>query len=308
MLFITTQPDNDYYVWQLQVQLNNFKKFGLEDKCIIIFGYNPIIGKNPNAEEFEKNTSAKILFYPDKRDLSTRLYLPSIRPHLLKQLYKNDFEIVENKNYLYLDCDMIFSNYPDFSKIVDEKYVHLSDMSTHFSFGEIKSNKSLYENMCKTVGISPTIVNKNVKYSGGFSYVFKYFHYFDYDFWEKVETDSTILYKMMLVTNSKDNFTQIMAANNWAMLWNLWLIGYDTRITQELAQSWATNPIADWGKYNLFNNAGVIEKDKKTMFYKGDFFEKTPFNHDFSKISADYCSIKYVDEIIETSHALKREN
>lgn len=309
MLFITTQPDSDYYVWQLQVQLNNFKKFGCEDKCVVIFGYNPAIGINSNAEDFAKKTKAKVFFYPDNRDLSTRLYLPSIRPHLLKQLYLKNPEVILNRNFLYLDCDMLFADYPDFSKMNEEKFVHLSDTESLFSFEELmRSNEELFEKMCKVVGITPYVVNKYFDTAGGIAYAFKFFHYFDYDFWDKVERDSSGLYKIMLVTNNKDSLAQIMSANKWALLWNLWLIGYDTKVSNELSTSWANDPIEEWNKHNLFNNAGVREEDRKFLFYKGDFDEKTPFEEDFSYVSKEYCSSKYVDEILSTKIALKLDD
>lgn len=306
MLFITTQPDSDYYIWQLQVQLNNFKKFGCEDKCVVVFGYNPTIGVNPKAEEFEKHTTAKVLFYPDNRDLSTRLYSPSIRPHLLKQLYRKNPEILLNKNFLYLDCDIVFTDYPDFSKLNEEKFVHVSDTESLFSFETIMTeNKDLFEKMCKVVGITPYVVNKYLGTAGGMSYAFKYFHYFDYEFWDKVEKDSASLYKIMLVTNDEDSLEQIMSANKWALLWNLWLIGYDTKKSEELDTIWAINPIADWNTHNLYNNAGVREEDREFLFYKGDFEEKTPFEVDLSYVSKEYCCSKYVEEIIATKSASK---
>ena len=161
MLFVTTQPDSDYYIWQLQVQLNNFKKFGCEDKCVVVFGYNPIIGINPNAREFEKNTNAKVLYFSDTRDLSMRIYQPSIRPHLLKKLYKENPEIVDNKNYFYLDCDILFSNYPNFNHLDDEKFVHMSPTPSEFSIDYIrKRNHDLFEKMCGAVGISTQVVEK----------------------------------------------------------------------------------------------------------------------------------------------------
>jgi len=306
MLFVTTQPDNDFYLWQLQVQLNNFKKFGCEEKCIVIFGYNPLIGINPNAKYFEKTTTAKVLYYPDNRELSTRLYTPSIRPHLLKQLYRDNPEIILNKNYMYLDCDIIFSGYPDFSKMNDEKYVHVTNTESLFSFEKIMvENKDLFEKMCKVVGITPYVVKKNLESAGGITYIFKFFHYFDYGFWNKVEKDSANLYKMMLVTNNEDSLDQIMSANKWALLWNLWLIGYDTKKSIELNMTWAKNPIKDWNTHNLHNDAGVKPEDRENFFYKGDFIEKSPFDEDFSYVLKEYCNSMYVNEILATKSALK---
>jgi hypothetical protein len=306
MLFITTQPDTDYYIWQLQVQLNNFKKFGCEDKCIVIFGYNPAFGISPNAVEFAKKTKAKVLYFPDTRDLSTRLYVPSIRPHLLKKLYKRNPEMILNKNFLYLDCDIVFADYPDFSRMNEEKFVHLCNTESLFSFEKLmRSNKELFEKMCKVVGITPYVVNKYFETAGGIAYAFKFFHYFDHDFWDKVERDSVGLYKIMLVSNNEDSLMQIMSANKWALLWNLWLIGYDTKISTELSTSWASDPIENWGKHNLHNNAGVKSEDRGFLFYKGDFDEKTPFEDDFTYVSSEYCSSKYVEEILSTKRALK---
>lgn len=309
MLFVTTQPDSDYYIWQLQVQLNNFKKFGVEDKCVVIFGFNPQIGVNPNARAFEDSTTAKVLYYPDRRDLSTRLYLPSIRPHLLKQLYRNNPEIIENLNFIYLDSDVIFADYPNFSKLNEEKFIHISDTSNQFVTDFIKTHdRSLFEKMCKIVGISPYVVEKNKSNSGGLVYLFKHFNYMDYAFWEKVEKDCAQLYKMMLVSIKDDSEIQNLTANKLAFLWNLWLIGYDTKVSTELSVSWATNPIEDWYKHKLYNNASVDDEFTAFLFKKTDFVENSPFEADLSYVSDKYCSYKYVDELLSTKKALNPKN
>lgn len=309
MLFVTTQPDSDYYIWQIQVQLNNFKKFGSEDKCIVIFGYNPTIGLNPKVELLQKKTRAKVLSYPDTRDLSSRLYSPSIRPHLLKQLYENDYDLILDKNFLYLDCDIIFSDYPNFSKLNIEKCVHISDTSNHISFDKIKKkNKILFEEMCRSVGISSYVVEKNKENAGGVVFLFKKYNYFDYEFWNKVELDSNSLYKLMLVSNDKYTRFELITANKWALLWNLWLIGYDTKTSTELDFTLATDPIENWSKNNLYNNAGVTPENESFLFKKMNFTEKTPFLEDHSHVSTEYASFKYVMEIFATAEALNLRN
>ncbi len=162
--------------------------------------------------------------------------------------------------------------------------------------------------MCQHVSISSKLVAANKEKNGGMVYMFKDIHYFNYEFWDKVERDSVQLYKMMLVANNSDDSIQIMTANQLAMLWNLWLMGYETELTNELSLSWATNPIGDWTKNNLFNDAGVEKKDSHYLFYKGDYNNIMPFGRDFSYVSKDYCSIKYVEEIITTGKALKLGN
>lgn len=306
MLFITAQPDTDYYIWQTQVQLNNFKKFACEDKAIIIFGYNSTIGLNPKVIELRKNTSAKILTYDDTRNLSTRLYSPSIKPHLIKKMFYYDGDLVRNKEYVYLDSDIIFTNYPNFNELSFEKVIHVSDTSTQISFDTIKNkNENLFNEMCKIVGITPYIIEKNKKNGGGIVFFFKKFQYFDYDFWDKVENDSNNLYKLMLVSNDKYRSIEMVTANKWSILWNLWLMGFETKISDELSVCWATNPINDWSTHNLYNNAGVNEKDKNYMFYKSDYVNKCPFETDLSYVSDKFCSFNYVKEILETAKALK---
>lgn len=309
MLFVTTQPDSDYYIWQVQVQLNNFKKFGCEDKCVIIFGYNSKLGINPRVRDIEKITRSIVLCYPDNRDLSMKLYSPSLRPHLLKQLFQKNPEVLVNKNYLYLDCDIIFTEYPNFSELNRERVVHISDTTSQISFDSIKEKDSyLFNQMCRSVGINEYVVDKNKATGGGIVFLFKKSHYFNYEFWEKVEKDSNTLYKMMLVSTENFRSVEMVTANKWSLLWNLWLIGYDTKISKELAVSWATNPIEDWNLHNLYNNAGVCEKDRFFLFYKTDFIEKCPFTSDLSYVSNKYCSYNYVQEIVGTGKELNLRN
>src|SRR5258706_13625840 len=118
MKFLSAQLDNDYNLWQLQVQMFNFKKFGIEDKSIVLIGYNPEIGVSQKALEFKEITNATVIFLPDNRDLSDRLYTPSIRPHLIKQLYIDHPDMLENKAVLYHDCDILFIKLPHVKDLI----------------------------------------------------------------------------------------------------------------------------------------------------------------------------------------------
>ena len=113
---------------------------------------------------------------------------------------------------------------------------------------------------------------------------------------------------MMLVTVNKDSYIQILTANKWALLWNFWLIGYDTKPTNELSMTWANTPISEWKNHNLYNNASINESQRNYLFYKGDFVDKSPFGEDFKYVSKEHCSIKYVEEIISTGIALNSVN
>lgn len=310
MKFLTAQPDTDYYVWQLQVQMHNFKKFGIEDKTIILFGYNPKIGINEKALEFKETTDARVIFLPDTRDLSQRLYLPSLRPHIIKQLYTGEYaDILQNKAVLYMDCDVIFTKIPNLKDYIDKRKIYLSDTRSYIGAAYIREKGlGLLEKMCQVVGINPTHVINNQEMSGGAQYLFTSNFNLSYDFWNKVERDCNILYKTMLVTSEKNGAQhpiQSWTADMWALLWNIWLMGLDTEIIDELSFCWATSPVSELESNNIYHNAGVTENEKSYMFYKGDFISKSPFDVDLSYVSNTYCSSFYVNEICETAAALK---
>lgn len=312
MKFLTAQPDSDYYVWQNEVQMVNFRKFGIEDKTIILFGYNPELGINENAIRFKENTNARVIFLPDNRELSQRLYLPSLRPHVIKQIYSEHPDLLENKAVMYIDCDVLFTRMPDLKNYVDKRKVCLSDTRSYIAASYIlQKGEGLLSEMCNIVGINPANVIKNEDSSGGAQYLFPSNFNLSYDFWDKVEKDCNALYKLMLVTSSKyspNHPIQSWTADMWALLWNIWLMGLDTEIVEEMSFAWATSPISELERHNIYHNAGVTENERDYLFYKGDFMSKTPYDVDLSYVNKTYCSSFYASEIIETALTLKSKD
>lgn len=311
MKFLSVQPDSKYYIWQLQVQMHNFKKFGIEDKCVILLGYNPEIGVSKEAINFKEKTSARVIFLEDTRTLSEKLYVPSIRPHLIKKLYRDYPDLLENKSVLYHDSDILFTELPNLKDLVNQRKIFMSDTISYVGANYIKQKgEGLLIEMCKVVGINPSIVEKNENNSGGAQILFTSNFNLSYDFWEKVEKDCNNLYKLMLVTSDKyspHHPIQSWTADMWAILWNIWLVGLDTEITKELSFSWATSPINEIKIHNIFHNAGVTA-DSKNLFFKGSFIDISPFDVDLTYVSDQFCSRYYADEIIETAKSLKGEN
>jgi hypothetical protein len=54
----------------------------------------------------------------------------------------------------------------------------------------------------------------------------------------------------------------------WAVLWNAWLRGNETKVTPELDFCWATDTINRWEETSIFHNAGATP-DRKDIFFKG---------------------------------------
>jgi hypothetical protein len=297
MRFLSAQPDSDYYIWQLEVQCNNFKKFNLEKNMLILFGYDKRIGINPNAKFFAEKTNAKVFFISDTR--LNKSYVPSIRPHIIKKFYGQN-NIVEP--IFYHDSDIVFLSKPNFDEILrNENQVLLSDTISYIGASYIKSKgDKLLDEMCGVVGIKPEIVLKNEKKSGGAQYLFN--TQLNFKYWDKVESDSTKLYELMQTTSNiytPEHPIQSWCADMWAVLWNLWFLGIDTSISNELAFCFATDEIEDKKNVPILHNAGVTTSSKN-HFFKGNYINQSPYGVDYSFVDKKYCSYLYVQEIIET--------
>ena len=290
MKYLSVQPDSDFYLWQLQVQMSNFRKFGIEQDSIIVLGYQGEI--NPNALAFEKTTTAKVHFIEDTRkDVK---YIPSLRPHLLSKLYK---ESPIKESVFYHDADMIFTySLPDFSAMSEQR-VYVSDTVSYIGANYIRSKSpELLERMCHEVGIDPVTVEANQKNSGGAQYLFNV--PLDSIYWEKVERDCEELYQLMNDTSgiyNPQHPIQSWTSDMWSVLWNLWLRGIDTEVNSELSFCWPTDFIEAWNRNKIFHNAGV-SPTRNELFYKGAFITQSPFSIDLSSVSPSYCSFNYVAE------------
>ncbi len=295
MKFLSAQPDNDYFVWQLEVQCYNFRKYDLEKDMLILLGYSKKYGVNPNAKRFAEKTKAKVFFVADTRIETS--YIASIKPHLVLKFYMQN-KIVEP--IFYHDSDIIFRSQPNFDVFPDMNKIYLSDTTSYIGAKYIRSKgEDMLKGMCKIVGIDEKIVIDNQKNSGGAQYYFN--KPVDYKFWGKVEHDSNKLYQYMIETSKKNPIKypiQAWCAEMWATLWNIWLLGIETEVVDELKFCFPTDLIEDAQNVKILHNAGVT-KENDNLFYKGDFIDKAPYGVDFSHVNKDYCSYLYVNEINE---------
>ena len=83
--FICAQPATDYYVWQVDVMLNNFITMGINLNWVDVVCniQNNIPDKWIKLAE---HYPARFFFYKDTRE--TKHYISSIRPNILKQHFK----------------------------------------------------------------------------------------------------------------------------------------------------------------------------------------------------------------------------
>lgn len=296
MKYIIATSDTDYFRWQILVQINNFKKLGmLDDVTYVVSVENRISNKLKHIKEA---TGARIETYRDDRQ--SNRYQPSVTAHVLKKHFKNNPK--ESKLYYYLDPDVIFREKPEYPQTYykTDKWI-LSDTRSYIDSKYIKGkSEELFRLMCDDVGISPELVIKYDNAAGGAQYIIKNA---GYEYWDKVEKNCESLYFLMKSTSKKyspEHPIQSWTAEMWSVLWNAWLMGHRTLIDHRMNFSWATDPISKYDKSLIYHNAGVF--DQKNLFNKSLFSTKHPFNEDFSYVSNEYCSSKYVEEILDTKN------
>jgi hypothetical protein len=298
MKILVALPDNNYFLWQMLVQMNNFKKFGLEHDVIYVIGKNSMQKSSILTNIMLKsNVRCNFYVYSDERD--NPQYSSTLRPHILAKFFE-EYPDMQKETFLYLDPDVIFTKKPKLNDLINDDIWYVSDTRSYIGVDYIKSKSlALFEEMCQIVGIDPAIVEANDDSAGGAQYVMKNV---TVEFWKKVEKDSEELFRCMVNTSGKyspQHPIQAWTADMWAVLWNAWYFGHETKIVKKLDFCWATDVIERWKKTNIYHNAGAVVNN-------GVYFLKTqhqisPFNKELT-CSEEYCSSNYVKEIKETEN------
>jgi hypothetical protein len=306
--YICVQPRLLYYAWQVEVMINNFLKNGISGNDIdILVAWNPNDGTNtPEVRDAWNKlanhySNVRFFFYEDTRQQPIH-YISSVRPNILKQHFTLHPEL-KDEAIFYHDCDIIFTGSPDFNKFLNDNIWYLSDTNSYINYDYIISKgQDVYDKMCEIVGINPIIPKLMNSNSGGAQYIIKNI---DASFWEKVEKDSEELFKQITKLNNQKKLStptyhelQIWCADMWAVLWNGWLRGNETKVIPEMNFCWATDPINSWSNNTIFHNAGVTEHG--SLFMKGKYKDSYPYNIE-NTFDVNYCSYNYVNNIIETA-------
>lgn len=305
MIYMCAQPGIKYYMWQLEVMLHNFEKVGIDMNDVhILLAENKTeaagIYRYSEAAALQDRYKCKLFWYEDTRPAIH--YISSIRPNIIKQHFKALPEL-QHEVIFYHDCDIVFTKTPDFSQFIDDNIWYLSDTNSYINSTYIRSkSEDVYDLMCEIVGIHPTIPVKYDLHSGGAQYILKNL---TYSYWNKVELDSQEIFrKISLHEGGKKQLDpryhelQVWCADMWAVLWNGWLYGNETKCVPELDFAWATDNISKWNKVQIFHNAGVVNSNTG-HFYKGIYQSEPPYNLNLL-VNPQTCSHKYYSEILET--------
>lgn len=293
MKFLIALPDHNYFIWQMLVQIANFRRYGYDKDLIYVIGVtsgdmNKNLYKIINSEEL----NCKFFIYKDERKGVN--YPSTLRPHILYKFFKENPHY-NNDTFFYTDPDVIFTKYLNFDKFLNDDTWYLSDTRSYLDSKYIKSkSEKLFKEMCSIVGVDPKIVEENDVNTGGAQYIMKNINS---EFWDKVYIDSENLYNHMRNTSNiynPDHPIQAWTADMWAVFYNALYYGHKVRIDNDLKFSWATDKLNAWKSNYIFHNAGVVGGDKNN-FSKIDY-QVSPFNKEIPQFKNSATTF-YIDEI-----------
>lgn len=298
LVFITAQPDDKYFSWQIEVQIHNFRKYNLSQKMHVLVYYYDRPKWHLNWDKLQKAYPEVHFYFYKNLGVETNPYIPILRPHILKQHFKL-FPELNDKAVFYHDSDIIFTQYIDFNKLSAGDSWYLSDTVSYIGANYIKSKgQYIFEEMCRIVGVNTSLVEDNEQNSGGAQYLAKNL---TGEYWEKVEKDCLALYNYMVKVNNDDLFKrdpsvdiQAWCADMWAVLWNALYFGNQISVIRELSFSWATSGMTEYESCPIYHCAGATG-DRKDLFYKGLYINKLPYFEDFSHVSTQWASYKYME-------------
>lgn len=315
--------------------INNFLEMGVKDENIhiVCWKVNGIIPEE--WKKLQKCYKVQFFFYDDLR--TTRYYISSIRPNILKQHFIAH-PYLRDEAIFYHDCDIIFrtpiSKWIKEEMLIDDKW-YGSDTKGYIAYNYIiQKGEKVLNDMCGIVGISPELVKQNNDNSIGAQYLMKNI---DSSFWDRIEKNSEILFKVinerlpeyteiwkqkMLDENKgylKDNKlyavadidarnewkyheVQIWCADMWSLLWEAWLMGKETVCDPGFTFSWGSDSEETYLKNNIMHNAGVTTSETG-LFYKASYMSKIPYyeNLNINKGTASWYYWKAVQKTGEKS-------
>jgi hypothetical protein len=302
--FVCAQPATLYYVWQVEVMLNNFIEMGVNPNFIdiICWKQNGVI-----PEEWSKlasNYPARFFFYDDTRE--TKHYISSIRPNILKQHWAAH-PYLKDDAIFYHDSDIIFSKPISewiSTDIINDEEWYGSDTRWYIAHSYILGKgQQIIDKMCDIMGLDEELIRTNEMNSIGAQYLMKNV---DYDYWDRVEIDSELLFRQITDLNNeikRDNPSyhelQIWCADMWAVLWGAWRLGYKTNCLPEFDFSWGTSTEDDFYKMSIMHNAGVTDSSSG-LFYKAGYMNSLPYNVELN-IKDNTASKKYWEWIQKTA-------
>ena len=239
---------------------------------------------------FRKKWGCSVFCFDDRREDTS--YIPSIRPWLLWQYFKQHPEAVD-ETYFYVDSDIIFREWPHFATFdLSAKTVSGANCDGYIGLDYIlkcDNGLAIAQQMAEVCGIS---VDDMRGVPGiGAQIVFQKIAA---EFWERCYYDSNTLSHFLQGARSN---IQSWTAEMWAQQWGWVREGFTLVHQPELDFCRPTDPIAEWDKVKILHNAGVNAKDSHKLFFKGGYDKVSPIGRKFDWVSPDFASKRYAEAV-----------
>jgi hypothetical protein len=314
ILFVSAQPDVPYFIWQIKLYVNNFIDNGIDPNQIhVVLGL--VLGKTEPSKGAKElvNLGINTHFFIDNR--VKKHYIPSIKPYLISKWIQSNPDY--GKIFFLHDADIIFRELPKFNRLLNDEVSYLSDTIGYIGYDYIMDCCKRYESkhpnsekgqlmseMVEVIGVDVETIKENQENSGGGQYLIKNT---TCELWDKIYKDSTTLYDKMLDYQKRFPINpgqiQFWTAEMWSLLWNLWMYGFKTKITNEFEFCWATDDINKYNTTPILHMAGVTQDLKTTKFFKGDYINIDPIEelrknpNVFDYIDSNSSTIKYIENM-----------
>lgn len=312
LIFIQAVPKDNYFVWQLEVQITNFREFGVSSQMEIIVWYPKGFTDFAKWKELEAKYPEVKLFYYEDSGVDLALYIPQLRPHSLKKHFSTHSDRLKDKVFFYHDADILFRELPNFEKLLADDICWQSDCSSYLDYSYFKSKEiqgnipqnELINVVCAIGNISHDLYKSYDRKTGGAQYILKGIDSF---FWQDVEDMCTHLRNNLMwgkpdSINTKyfpneDAGVQSWCADMWAVNMSLWKRGLKTDITTLLDFSWATDSANTYHKKPIYHNAGALPRHG--FFRKTDWIDKWPLGkvHTAPETSANWFYVQALNKV-----------
>lgn len=319
LVFLQAVSHDPYMQWQIEVQIVNFRKFGISDRMQICVWWRKGFDYLDQWRAIQKKyPEVKIFLYEDQ-GVNLGLYLSQLRPHVLKRHFLKYHKELKDKVFFYHDQDIIFNYLPDFEKLCSDNINWQSDCSHYLDYRylykkEIQGNiprRTAISKLCKIGRITPQLMCSYRRKTGGAQCLLKEI---DYNFWQDVERQCLEIrrdfwYAILTSVNrkyfkSEEEGFQSWCADMWALNMALWNRGKVTDVTKELDFSWASSNMKEFEDKPIYHNAGATDPDDPNVFFKASYINKSPLDVDVPFPSEKSASYKYVLAIKEAKNNL----
>lgn len=302
MKFLITLPDTPYYLWQMLVQITNFRNVGYEQDATYLIDYfngapSALLKKIIEYRGFK----CKFVLIPDSdRPVEYHPYGATMKPYLVKR-FMEQYPNQQNDVFFYTDPDVVFTRRMDLDKYLYGDTWYLSDTRSYLDSDYIKSKgNQLFIELCRIAGVSPRLVERNDVNTGGAQWIIKDGNP---EMWKRIMDKSFELWDYMRKTEGfyhpkgHEYPIQTWVGEMLATIWIPWSEGIQTRVSKDLAFGWGNHNIKSWDKFGILHNAGVAKENGR------DFCKVTHQNSPFRKniqVAEDSIGVKYLELIHQT--------